>query len=99
MRAIIFILILAIVALLIAIATNFLDIRQTRSAEAPRVSVQEGGVAAEGGQTPAFDVETGSVSVGTRPAEVRVPKVKVNPPDQAGDPATNATSNTATNTN
>ena len=91
MRAIFFILILAVVALLVAIATGFLDIRQTRSAEPPRVSVGESGVATSGGRSPSFDVETGSVSVGTRPANVQVPSVRVNPPEQQQ----NAVANTA----
>ena len=82
MRAILFILILAVVALLIAIGTGFLDIRQTRGADAPEVSVNEGGVAAREGQAPSFDVETGSVAVGTTRANVVVPTVKVVPPDQ-----------------
>jgi ABC-type Na+ efflux pump permease subunit len=82
MRAILFILILAVVALLVAVATGFLDISQTRQAEVPSVSVDESGVATSGGRTPAFDVETGSVSVGTQPANVKVPTVRVNPPEQ-----------------
>lgn len=82
MRAILFILILAVVALLIAIATGFLDISQTRQAQVPDVSVNRGGVEARGGQAPSFDVETGSVAVGTSRANVVVPSVKVVPPDQ-----------------
>lgn len=81
MRAILMILILAVVALLVAIATGFLDITQTRSAEVPAVQVGDNGVAASGGQAPAFDIETGSVSVGTREANVKMPRVQVNPPD------------------
>lgn len=82
MRAILFILILFVVGLLIAIASGFLDITQTRGAEAPTVRVGESGVATSGGQAPAFDVETGSVSVGTQPANVKVPTVRVNPPER-----------------
>lgn len=82
MRVILFILILAVVALLIAVATGFLDISQTRRAQAPDVSVNRGGVEARGGQVPSFDVETGSVAVGTSRANVVVPSVKVVPPDQ-----------------
>lgn len=92
MRAILFILILAVAALLIAVATGFLDIRPTRSAEAPRVDVGEGGVSAQGGQAPTFDIETGSVSVGTTRANVVVPNVQVNPP---GNDSGNAVSNEA----
>ena len=94
MRAVLFILILAVVALLIAIATGFLDITQTRGAQAPDVNVNRGGVATSGGQAPTFDVETGSVSVGTTRTNVVVPTVRVNPPSQ--EPA-NAASNNVTN--
>jgi hypothetical protein len=39
---------------------------------------------------PAFDVETGSVTVGTKDATVKVPAVKVNPPaDNQAETATN----------
>jgi hypothetical protein len=80
MRAIILILILAIVALIIAVATGFLDISQTRGAKAPQLSTTGNGVTARGGQAPAFDVETGSVSLGTKPKQVQVPAVTVPPP-------------------
>lgn len=80
MRAILFILILAVVAALIAVATGFLDISQIRGAKAPEVSATQNGITARGGQTPAFDVETGSVAVGTTRTNVVVPTVKVVPP-------------------
>lgn len=96
MRAILFILILAVVALLVAIATGFLDISQTRSAQAPQVSLNGAGVTAKGGRSPSFDVETGSVAVGTKSTTVRVPTVKVNPPDTQPQTQTNQSSaNTA----
>jgi hypothetical protein len=80
MRAILLILILVVVALLIAIATGFLDISQTRQAQAPQISTTGNGVTAKGGQTPTFDVETGSVSVGTKQVNVAVPSIQVNRP-------------------
>ena len=80
MRAILLILIIAVVAILIAIATGFLDISQTRGAQVPKISATGNGVTARGGQTPAFDVETGSVAVGTKKANVTVPTVQVKPP-------------------
>jgi hypothetical protein len=94
MRAVLFILIVAVALLLIAIATGFLDIRQTRGARAPEVST-ENGVTAQGGQTPAFDIETGTVSVGTTRANVAVPTVRVNPPDQQSNTVENTVGNTA----
>jgi flagellar basal body-associated protein FliL len=83
MRAIILILILVVVAFIVAIATGFLHISQTRTAAAPDVSVNSAGVSASGGRAPAFDVETGSVSVGTNQRRVKVPMIQVNPPGTA----------------
>lgn len=82
MRAILFILILLVVAALIAVATGFLDINQIRGAKAPEVGATGNGLTARGGQAPTFDVETGSVAVGTTRANVVVPTVKVIPPEQ-----------------
>lgn len=80
MRPILLILILVVIGFIIAIATGFLHISQTRTAAAPDVNVNRGGISASGGRTPAFDVETGTVSVGTRQRQVKVPSVQVNPP-------------------
>jgi hypothetical protein len=93
MRAIIFILILVVLALIFAFATGLLDISQTREAKAPQVSATANGVTARGGQSPAFDVETGSVSLGTKPKQVQVPTVKVNRPAEENAAATNTTAN------
>ena len=92
MRAVIFILILAVIVVLIAIASGFVDISQTRPAKPPGVSVNGAGVTAKAGRAPAFDVETGTVSVATRQKQVAVPTVKVNPP---GTPANQANAVTA----
>jgi len=89
MRAVLLILIIAVVALVAALATGFLDIRQIRGAQAPQVAAGENGVVAKGGQTPAFDVETGSVSVGTKDATVKVPTLEVQPPGNEAAAATN----------
>ncbi len=92
MRAVLLILILVVVAAIAAIGTGFLDINQTRGAKAPDVDASRNGVAASGGQAPAFDVETGSVQVGTKQATVPLPTVKVSPPGNAAQPAnTNTT--------
>jgi hypothetical protein len=92
MRAILLILILAVVGLIVLVATGLLDINQTQPAQAPEVSVTENGVIAKGGQAPAFDVETGTVSVGAeaKNVTVAVPTVQVNPADgNQAQPATN----------
>ena len=89
MRAVILVLIVAIVAIIAAVATGFLDINQIRGAKAPEVSATGNGVVAKGGQAPAFDVETGSVRVGTTETTVRVPTVAVEPPQNQAAPVTN----------
>jgi hypothetical protein len=91
LRTIFLILIVAVVALIIAIQTGFLDISQTRSAQVPTVSANENGVTTTGGQAPEFDVQTGSVGVGSREANVSVPVIEVRPPaaNQPAAPATN----------
>lgn len=77
MRAILLILILVIVAAIAAIATGLIDVSQTQEARVPTIEARDGSIRAEAGQAPRFDVETGSVGVGTREANVAVPKVEV----------------------
>ena len=81
MRTILLVLILAIVALIVAIGTGLINLNLTRGAQAPQISASGNGVTAKGGQTPAFDIETGSVKLGTREATVKVPTVGVQPAD------------------
>jgi hypothetical protein len=90
MRAAILILILAVVALIIAIQTGFLDVRQTRGAEAPEIAADSNGVTATGGQAPAFDVETGKVALGSegKNVTVQVPTLEVRRPADANQSAT-----------
>ena len=80
MRAVLFILIIAVLALIAAVASGFVDINQIRGAKAPAVSATHNGVQAKGGQAPAFDVQTGSVEIGTRNANMTVPELRVVPP-------------------
>jgi hypothetical protein len=89
MRAVLLVLIVAVVAVVAALATGFLDIRQIRGAEAPDVAASRNGVVAKGGQAPAFDVETGSVKVGTTDATVKVPTLTVEPPGNEAAATTN----------
>ena len=90
MRTVILILIVAVVALIGLFATNLLNVNQTQEAVAPSISADGNGVTATGGQPPEFKVETGSVSVGTKPTNVtvNVPTVSVN--DPAATPANTA---------
>ena len=80
MRAVLLVLIIAVVAVIIAVATGFLDINQIRGAQAPEVSATSNGLVAKGGQAPAFDVQTGSVKVGAKDATVKVPTLQVQAP-------------------
>jgi hypothetical protein len=82
MRTVILVLILAVVVVIALIATGLLDINQTRGAKPPEIAATHNGVVAKGGQAPAFDVQTGSVKVGTTQTTVTVPKLEVQKPDQ-----------------
>jgi hypothetical protein len=95
MRAVILILILGVVALIIAVSTGLINVRQTRDAAAPNVSADASGVTAAGGQAPAFDIETGKVAVGAQDKNVtvKVPTIKV----QRSDDANQATTANAAN--
>ena len=89
MRAIIFILILVVIVVIAGIMTGFLDINQIRGARAPQIATTSNGVTAKGGQAPAFEVETGSVKVGSQQKTVAVPTLQVQKPDQNQAAATN----------
>ena len=91
MRAVILVLVVLILAVIAAIATGFVDINQIRGAKAPDISATRNGVTAKGGQAPAFDVETGSVKVGTTNATVKVPKLEVVSPENQAAATTNNT--------
>lgn len=88
MRAIFIILIVAVLALIGAVATGMIDIRQTRPALAPGLESADGKVVARPGQAPAFDVETGTIGVGTSNSGVTVPKIEIQPSEtRIGIPA------------
>jgi hypothetical protein len=70
MRALLIIVLVAVIVVIGAFAFGLVDINQTRSGRLPDVAVQ-------GGQAPAFDVKTGDVAVGTTTRSVEVPKVSV----------------------
>ncbi len=89
MRGFLLILIVIVVALIAAVASGFLNISQIRGAEAPVVSATHNGVVAKGGQAPAFDVQTGSVTVGAKETTVKVPALEVQKPGNQVEAATN----------
>ncbi len=77
MRAILLILIIAVVAIIAAIGTGLVRIPQTSPAVAPRVEMKDGKLTTQPGQAPTFDIETGSIGVGTSNRTVNVPSVEV----------------------
>jgi hypothetical protein len=89
MRAVLFVLIVAVVGIIVAVSSGFLDINQIRGARAPQLSTTGNGVTAKGGQAPAFDVETGSVKVGSKERTVRVPTLDVEQPGNQAAPVAN----------
>jgi hypothetical protein len=89
MRTVILILIVIILAFIAAIATGFLNINQIRGAQAPEVSTTQNGIVTKGGQAPAFDVQTGSVTVGSKETTVKVPALEVQKPANQVEAATN----------
>jgi hypothetical protein len=95
MRAVLLVLIVAVLAVLIALWSGFLNIDQIRGAKAPAISATHNGVVAKGGQAPAFDVETGSVEIGTKKTTVQVPSLTVKRP--AGEPVQNQAAQNTTN--
>lgn len=99
MRAIILILVIAILAAIAAIATGFLNINQIRGGQVPQMSATGNGIVAKGGQAPAFDVEAGSVRVGSKPSTVKIPSFEVVRPgaqNQAADTSNTTTAGTTT---
>ena len=82
MRAIIFVLIIAILLIIGGIVTGLINISQTKQAQAPQLSTVNNGVSAKGGQAPAFKVQTGSLKVGSAETNVKVPVVQVQKPAQ-----------------
>lgn len=81
MRAVLLLLIVVVVAAIVLFATGLVDVNTVRGVQAPKVEAGSNGVSAQGGQAPAFDVETGSVAVGTTEATVTVPTLQVTPAD------------------
>ena len=89
MRAVILVLILAVLVVMAGLATGFLNINQIRGAKAPEIATTGNGVTAKGGQTPAFEVETGSVKVGTQEKTVKMPALVVEKPQNQAEATTN----------
>ena len=78
MRAVFIILIVAVVALIAAVRTGMGTLPQTQPAVAPSIALENGKIVTRPGQAPAFDVQTGTVGIGTGKT-VAVPKVEIQP--------------------
>lgn len=77
MRAVLLFIIIAVLIIIAAVATGFVSISKLRGGEAPQVSASGSGVSAKGGEAPAFDVETGSVKVGTKQTSMNMPTLEI----------------------
>lgn len=69
-RTILVLILVLVVVAGVLMALGFIDIRQTREARLPDVQT-------EGGQMPAFDVDTPDVDVTTKNETVRVPDISI----------------------
>ena len=92
MRALLLMLILAIILVIAAVATGFLNVRAFGGGEPAEITAGKNGVSAKAGQPPAFDVETGSVKVGTKETTVKVPTIEL---QKAGHKQATAATNNA----
>ena len=77
MRAILLILIVAVVALIVAVQTGFVHLQQTQPAVAPGIAAENGKIITRPGQAPRFEVQTGSVGVGKGTVNVGVPAIEI----------------------
>jgi len=78
MRAILVILGIVALVILAGMATGFINIDQTQTAQLPRI---------EGGQAPEFKADVGKIYVGTERKVIEVPKVEVQRPGASPTPA------------
>ena len=78
MRALLVLVGIAALVILAGMATGFINIDQTRTAQLPRL---------EGGQAPEFKADVAKIGVGTETKTIEVPKVEVQKPGAAATPA------------
>jgi len=79
MRTILVLLVIVVLIGIFAIERGYIDIRQTRTASLPSVSVK-------GGTAPTYDIRTANVSVGQESKVVTVPTVDVQKPSGTDNP-------------
>lgn len=73
MRGLLLILVVAIIALIVAISTGFINLSQTQTAQLPSIKV-------EGGQAPEFKADVADVDLKTENKVITVPTVAVDKP-------------------
>jgi hypothetical protein len=78
MRALLVLLGIAALVFLAGMATGFINIDQTQTAQLPRI---------EGGQAPEFKADVGRIDVGTQTKTVEVPTIQVQKPSATPSPA------------
>jgi len=89
MRAVVLILILIVIVAIAAVASGYINITPRRG-QPPALTATRNSVTVNGGQAPAFDVQAGSVKVGTRETTVNVPtSVQVRKPQNQAEMASN----------
>lgn len=82
MRALVFVLIIAVVLVIGAVATGYVNIRP-KGGRPPTLTATRTSVSVKGGEAPAFDVQAGSVKVGTKQTTVTVPtSIQIQKPGQ-----------------
>ncbi|HEV2593756.1 MAG TPA: hypothetical protein VGU01_00985 [Sphingomicrobium sp.] len=87
MRALVLILILVVLVGLGAVLTGYVNITHLRG-EPPKVTATRSSITIKGGQPPAFDVEAGSVKVGSKEAKVAIPTLEIRKPTNNQQAAT-----------
>ncbi len=78
MRTLLVLVGIAALVILAGMATGFINIDQTQTAQLPRI---------EGGQAPEFKADVGQIDLGTEKKVIEVPKVEVERPGAAPTPA------------
>ncbi|WP_245409661.1 hypothetical protein [Allosphingosinicella vermicomposti] len=71
MRKVLVLLAIVVIVAIVLFATGFWKVDQTKEGALPDVNIS-----AEGGQLPAFDVDSKEVVVGTTETNVEVPKIE-----------------------
>ena len=90
MRALVLVLIVLVIAGLVAVTSGYVNITNLRG-EPPKLTATRSSVTIKGGQPPAFDVEAGSVKVGSKDTKVSIPTLEIHKPAKPAQqqPATN----------